>query len=786
MLTLTVRQDRVTLTAAPAERPPLAVRLASAAQVGIPVALVVAVPLVWNPFGVLGFETVKVTLIRAAAVGLLAAAAVLALHGHASGLRALPRGPLVAGLGLLVAAALAAGFSLDPISSLQGSAVRLDGLLTTAAFAFLGIAVATSRRRLLLLDTLLLASVPVALYALLQQARLDPLPWLGRTLGPASTVGSSTTLGGYLAMLLPPTLARGWSLAERAGSGSAGHGHGRAGRPGLAWRPFVFGLAATVQGAALLCTGVRGALFGAVAGLVCLVGLLALRGLGRGLRLGLLALLGLGGAAVLLLNLPGGLSESGRAASPYLERLGSLGPGDVTARERLLLWEAGLETLAEAGPRLLVGYGPESQPVILEPRLPVELARRLEDERTDRAHNLYLDLALSSGLFGLVAYLALLVTCAGLGWRALTRRRAPWLAAGLLAGMLAHQVEAAVAFPTAATSLVAWTYLGLLASLGKRRLAAGSRPVAPPPGALRRRRVWLAGVGTLAALSLATLAGLWLTRPIAADLAFTTALRHVGGKDAAGAAVWSQAAQQALPESSHYALGAGLFAREHAATVADEAERRRWLETAETSLRRAAALAPLDPYVHLGLAELLALRNEAERRTDLTPEAADRAAEAVQLAPSRPTVADAAAELAGRIGRPDLVLAWSSRARLLDGPNPARLAREGMAWLAQGLSQRARGSLDEALRLGPRSPEAHAGLATLARAEEQLALAVDHARQAVRFRQHDWRYRQMLAELEAAAGDHEAAVRETRAAARFAPPWEVARLRQQVEALRGR
>src|SRR4051812_21796025 len=75
-------------------------------------------------------------------------------------------------------------------------------------------------------------------------------------------------------------------------------------------------------------------------------------------------------------------------------------------RQRVLIWQDA--TQAIAGPRLTIGYGPETQTLALEPHFPVELAQRFPNARFDRAHNLVLDTLLTTGLIGL-AVLALTV-----------------------------------------------------------------------------------------------------------------------------------------------------------------------------------------------------------------------------------------------------------------------------------------------------------------------------------------------------------------------------------------
>jgi hypothetical protein len=86
-----------------------------------------------------------------------------------------------------------------------------------------------------------------------------------------------------------------------------------------------------------------------------------------------------------------------------------------------------------------------------------------------------------------------------------------------------------------------------------------------------------------------------------------------------------------------------------------------------------------------------------------------------------------------------------------------------------------------ALEETPRLASARAGFARLLAREGRVEAALEQARLAARYQFREWRYRELLAELEHAASHPEAAVREARAAARYAPPWEVARLRAQMD-----
>ena len=123
------------------------------------------------------------------------------------------------------------------------------------------------------------------------------------------------------------------------------------------------------------------------------------------------------------------------------------------------------------------------------------------------------------------------------------------------------------------------------------------------------------------------------------------------------------------------------------------------------------------------------------------------------------------------------------------GPGLARAALAGrvddrLVDTSFTVASDARARYESALRLAPRSAPAFAGLAELYRQQGDLQAALEAAGRAARYQSHDWRYREQLARLEASAGQPAAAVVQARAAARFAPPWETARLRAFVSELR--
>lgn len=736
-----------------------------------PIALAL-LPLTFDPFGTLAFEAPRAAAIQFTAMGLVLAA----LGGVGDDWRrpwsALPRSVRLALCCYLAALVLASLGSIAPLDSLLGAYDRLQGLLTVSATILVALTASGLLERNRLIDTLALGSLPIGLYALVQHAGLDPLTWLDRAFGPASTLGSSTALGGYLAALGPPTLAR--ALVAARGLDQAGSGGGTRRFLLTAGLWLSFGLQAVV----VLLTGVRGALFGLAIGLLAAALLLPRGARPRGtarlaLSLGLVGLLGLA-----LLNLPLGPAESLRDTAPYLGRLGELGTAEQSTRERLLIWRAALETWRDGGLRLLSGYGLDTQALALEQRYPAALAERLPDLRFDRAHAWPLDLLLSAGLFGLASFIATV----GLAGRAALARPRPdadyLLTAGLLGGLLAHLTETAVAFPSIASLLLFWLLLALACRRPLPQAARSACPTVRPARLAGPRWVLIAPL----ALGLTVLAG----SPLAADLAYTRALSYRGGEDSAGEVAWLRRAAALAPYRDLYAVA---LAEAWADQVPDErspTRRAELLTAAEAALRRAIALRPGEPYDHLALGLLLELRAEAEASPPARLAALAAYQRAVELSPARLVFQDILGAALLRAELPATSLAALRSAEARGEPSAERSARLGDALLALGREPEALTSYEMALSRNPRLALAHAGLARLYERRGDRVGAAESARRAVRFDSREWRYRELLARYERHLGDFEASLEQARAAARFAPAWEKERLAALAAELRAR
>ncbi len=375
--------------------------------------------------------------------------------------------------------------------NLQGEPLQYQGLLPLllylAAYACARFALREARRVRRLLVLVVVAGAVSAAYALMQQARLDPI-WhaldKGRVFG---TLGQANALGAYLVLALPAA-----TVLAATSRGVA--------RLGAAW-------AGLMILAALVLSYSRGAYLGAAGAAVGLV-LLGARSWRShdacgGRRLGRHAgptLVGAGIVAVVLMVLPATRDMAIRATERALSTA-DLQEGSIA--DRLDLWTVGVRISLD---HPLLGIGPDSYalefPDYRDAVLPPGRAAFMGRFRPESPHNVYLALADGLGLPALAAYLALTAGALAAAWR--TARRAEGevaiLAAAVGAMLVGHLVTDAFMTAELAGSLLFWVLLGVAVGLPgaaedrmatrapvPRRPDRASERLAQPPGRSRSR-----------------------------------------------------------------------------------------------------------------------------------------------------------------------------------------------------------------------------------------------------------------------------------------------------------
>ena len=425
--------------------------------------------------------------------GLLVAAGLL------SGRRSL--GPLLwPALAVVVAAGLAAVFSIAPIVSLVGTYARYESLPMRLAYIGLlaGAAWIGERERTV---TAFLAGCAVVAVEALYQAWTHSLP------RPDGNLGQPNLLGALLAMAIPLALHR----ASRALGGDARvapatlgearlaptSSHGRRalgslvhGDPsGRGW----LGLAA-LYAVALVFSSSRSGWLGALAG-ISVMAVFACRPNQRRTVIAAAAL-ALGAAVLLVLFTP-------------LRTLNSDPPSF-----RIGLWRDSLPVIAV---RPLTGWGEDTMGLVFGQH---QTADWVPGRNIDRAHSMPLDLAATQGIIGLGACAWLF----GVWWVGVWRHREVPETAGLAGAAAAYLASVLLNFDWAPATAAFW----LLAGVAWTGPEQPAEPFSPLP--TRPSSGWAKGVRLLAAgAALAICLGLALV-PMAADAAY-----YRGQLDRAGA-----------------------------------------------------------------------------------------------------------------------------------------------------------------------------------------------------------------------------------------------------------
>jgi O-antigen ligase len=358
-----------------------------------------------------------------------------------------------------LSACLATAFSINPEFSLRGDFMRGESFFTIITYVLLTVIFAffiqTFQQARGLLRALCIATAMVSLYGIvqclcLQRFGISPLGYFQppemRQPFISGTMGNANFLGRYLVLVLPLFAA----FAINA--------------PGS--KQFaVWAGGGVLAFTALVLTYSRASLVGIVVGGLVFVALT--RSAGPALRRRLALLLG---AGVVLLVIIGLISQAQRGSNPrtFFYTIASRALSVLDGREndglgtRLFTWQRSIPVILE---RPWFGHGPDTGFNALE-QVNFEKAVRFNTIAVlDHIHNNYLDIALTQGLIGLGAYLAILfIFMRGL----LHTIRAPdahpevrILLCGLFSGFAGCMVNDIFTFSTVSVSMTFWSLIGI-------------------------------------------------------------------------------------------------------------------------------------------------------------------------------------------------------------------------------------------------------------------------------------------------------------------------------------
>jgi O-antigen ligase len=409
----------------------------------------------------------------AISTGLAGALAVIAWRSGLQ-LRDLGAWPLAtkALLAYLAISILATVLSADPVRSIVGHPEQNQGLAATLAYA-VGFAAAAvylvePERVRSLLKVAVAAAFVVAAYGIAQQLGFDPL-WTGLYGGMIfSTFGEHTSLGAYLALILP------FAVALMLSSDRVSR--------------LLAAVAAVTISVALALSFSRGAYLGAAIALIVFglavftrAGIVTIRRVAAGIAVAMVL-------GVVILASP--LSEM---ASRVTERAASTADfSDLSIQVHMDLWGVGAQMVVD---HPIIGIGPEMFPLAFpayrDRMLPAARVDFLRQFVVESPHDVPLAIAIGGGLVALLAYL---VFVAGAFWEGARRlssksRSQRILVAALLGAAAGHFFTDLFMTADTSGSWIFWIVLGAL-------VASRRWPPEPVPAAVDARETTAAEAPT--------------------------------------------------------------------------------------------------------------------------------------------------------------------------------------------------------------------------------------------------------------------------------------------------
>ncbi|MBI2863630.1 MAG: O-antigen ligase family protein [Chloroflexi bacterium] len=646
--------------------------------------LVVATPLVFNPWGIQVFDLPKVALVRSLVFGLTGALLLRRLiFGQpcfAGRLRISWFDPRLWAGATGLTLALSTVTSLDHELSFWGTYDRQEGLYTALAYLTLFLLVASGLRgreqaqRLAL--AVALGGFPVVAYGFLQWLGLDPIPWRMSDKSPVlATLGRSNFLGSYLVMAIP--LCTGALLLSRRRT-----------------MRILLGVILAGSLAVLVFTTARSAWVAiAVAALVMVFPSLLRRVAWR--RLLRYAGIAVAAIAVFVAVYLGTLGASGELKPdrllPAFQFKGSFAA-------RLTIWQASAKLIAE---RPVLGYGPDgfasAFPHVFPPQLVFYQGR---EAVTDRAHNVFLQQAMTSGIVGLIAYLGLMAVVVSTLVRGLRRSQGSSriLMAAILAAVVGHLTDILFSFDVASTAVVFWAVMGAGVGLSRGMTGDGSTGRGLSRKTIEGRRT--RGRFLASGLAVMGISAILVSNTVPVVTDTFAGLSFVPGLPLEERIERARRAVELWPfEPTYRAILGGLYAER----AGNELDPRPSLEHAEAEYVRVVVARPREPRAWAALGDIRGRRGLALGEPGSLAGAEAAYQRAVDLAPTMATLHAAQGVFELAAGRFELATAKLERAVSLD-PTDVR------AWT----------SLADAYRALGREKEAGAALSTALRMEQQI------------------------------------------------------------------
>lgn len=217
---------------------------------------------------------------------------------------------------------------------------------------------------------------------------------------------------------------------------------------------------------AVIMTVVRGSVLGLSAGFVVFAILYYMHRPTRRAKQAILALGTIAGLFLVVLITPIKDADFFNN-SRFLSRLTDTSFNTTTAKTRFWAWEAGFKGWGENGKTMLIGWGPESFNIPFSKYFNPKFFTGIGSETFfDRAHNMFVEILVTMGLLGLLAYISIFVfSVRSLIKTARQNNSFQMYKIGLISLLIAYAIHNSFIFDTSANLLVFFTVLGFITFL---------------------------------------------------------------------------------------------------------------------------------------------------------------------------------------------------------------------------------------------------------------------------------------------------------------------------------
>ncbi len=343
--------------------------------------------------------------------------------------------------------------STQPYDSFWGSLERMGGLWTFwHYFVFYSILTSVFTKKehwLKLLDIVIAVGILSAFYGFLQKTDLTFIVGSGNRTRIFGTIGNAALFAGYqlLILFLSATFFFRPDITKR--------------------KKFFYAFVVLIATIAVLMTAVRGSVLALGVGFI-LFAFLYFRTYGS--LAAKKALLGLFVLAILFVGFALAFRESGLVkSSGYLSRMTDFSLTTYTVQTRFWAWEAGITGWKETPKTVLLGWGPENFNIPFSKYFNPKFFRGPGSETLfDRAHNMFIEILVTMGILGLLAYLSIFWAAFKKLFKTL-REKSEYsvYALGFIPLVVAYIIHNLFIFDTSANFITFFTILGFISFLGR-------------------------------------------------------------------------------------------------------------------------------------------------------------------------------------------------------------------------------------------------------------------------------------------------------------------------------